>query len=127
MENNHVKESPKPSRGGGRPFPPNNNANPHGAPEKENTYARLIREVGEQQSAKDAVKTRKLVAIDQQWTKAEAGELPSLNWLADREEGKPMQKSETDITSGGEKISGFVVDFIQPHVQTKDTTTSGIQ
>ena len=36
-------------------------------------------------------------------------------------------KIETDHTTKGEKISGFVVDFIQPHVQTKDTTTSGIQ
>jgi len=36
-------------------------------------------------------------------------------------------KTETDHTTGGEKITGFVVDFIQPHVQTKDTTTSGIQ
>ena len=36
-------------------------------------------------------------------------------------------KIETDHTTKGEKITGFVVDFIQPHVQTKDTTTSGIQ
>jgi len=36
-------------------------------------------------------------------------------------------KTETDHTTKGEKITGFVVDFIQPHVQTKDTTTSGIQ
>ena len=67
------------------------NINREGGPPKELTYRELIKQVGEQQSRYNKLKTRKLVAIEQQWEKAEKGELASFNSLIDRTEGKPPQ------------------------------------
>lgn len=34
--------------------------------------------------------------------------------IFDRVHGKPVQKTESDITSGGEKITGVAIEFIRP-------------
>jgi len=76
-----------------------------GGTEADMTYAYLIKKAGEHDSKRDKEKTKKIAAIEKQWEKAEDGELPSVNWLADREEGKPKQS--TDVTSGGKTIQVF--------------------
>lgn len=88
------------------------NINREGGPPKELTYAELVRQAGEAQSKYDNLKTRKTLAVDKQWDRAEHGDLQSLEWLANREEGKPMQRSESDITSKGEKITGVVIEYV---------------
>jgi len=65
--------------------------NKEGGTDADATYAYLIKKAGEVQSKKDKTKTRKIVAIDKQWDKAEDGELSSFNALLDRAEGKPPQ------------------------------------
>lgn len=132
-ENEYMKEAitevKRPSRGGGRAFTSDQLPNPFRGPEKENNYASLIKRAGEERSrlilevaakkaASEEMVTRKMAAIEKQWDKAEHGELPSLNWLADREEGKPMQKTETDVTSGGEKITGLLIEFVKPKTRS---------
>ncbi len=82
------------------------NINREGGIPKELTYAEMIREVGEQKSRYDAMKTRKTVAVEKQWEKAEAGELPSLNFLVDRQEGKAKQ-ADGDLGSAENPI--FIV------------------
>ena len=75
--------------------------NTEGAPPKELTYAELIKQVGEQQSAYDALKKRKTVAVEAQWDKAEKGDNQSFNTLLDRLEGKAKQGVEIGGTDGG--------------------------
>jgi len=88
------------------------NINREGGPPKELTYAQLIEDAANEQSKYDATKTRKTRSIDQQWDKAEQGDLASFNSLVDRSEGKPYQRSEVDITSLGEKITKITVELV---------------
>lgn len=67
------------------------NINREGAPPKELTYRELIKQVGEQQSKLDALKKRKVIAVEAQWDKAEKGDTKAFKELMDRVDGKPPQ------------------------------------
>lgn len=51
--------------------------------------------------------------------KAEEGDMAAINTIMDRLEGKPIQKSQIDHTSGGEAL-GANISFIDVTPESKD-------
>lgn len=107
MSNNNVETPQSRSKAGFDVHP--ENINKDGAPPKELTYTELIKQVGDQQSAYDALKKRKTVAIEAQWDKAEKGDNQSFNTLIDRVEGKVKQDVGIGGASDGSKIQIEIV------------------
>lgn len=79
----------------GIPFKPGQSGNPKGRPKKGNTYAEMIRAIGNYASEKEG-KTLKEAAIEAMWKKAAKGDVAALKVLTDREAGYPRQSVEID-------------------------------
>lgn len=103
-EKEKVEKQPKKNLGGatGKGWIPGQSGNPKGRPRKGNTYAEIIRGIGDSplsritQLPEDAQKTIKEAAIEAMWEKAVKGDAVALKILTDREAGYPRQSVEID-------------------------------
>lgn len=84
--------------------------NTDGAPKKEWTWAGVIKRIAEEEQA-GGTELKELVgkSLIKECLK---GNVVAIKEFGDRIDGKPMQKTETDLTSGGEKIEGIDFHFI---------------
>jgi hypothetical protein len=103
--------------GNGNLIPPvkGERRNPDGRPKGQRNYATIYREalrkIGEAQNmTPEEVED----ILHQSGLKnALKGNYKFYQDTLDRLHGKPVQENKTDLTSGGEKIDGFVVEFVE--------------
>lgn len=110
----------KQSRRGGFDVHPEN-INKEGRPDTGFTWKELF--MRKAQEKKKQLERRELVA-NAVWNRAEEGDIPAFKEIRDTMDGKPLQKSETDVTSKGEKIQGFAVELV--HGKANDTNTGSL-
>lgn len=94
------------------------NINTEGRPDNPWTWRELFMKIAEE---KKGQKTRKEIAAEAQWAEMEKGNVKAFEKIVDRMEGKALEK--VDHTSGGEKITGFVVEFVH---ETKNQDSTGL-
>ncbi len=81
--------------------------NPEGRPETPWTWRELFMKIAEE---KKKGKLRKEIAAQAQWAEMEKGNVKAFEKIADRMEGKALEK--IDHTTQGEKIEGFRVEYV---------------
>jgi len=94
------------------------NINREGRPDAGWTWRDLFMKIADQK--KDQL-TNKELAAKKIWDKMQKdGDIKAFEKIVDRMEGKAPQY--IDHTSDGEKIEGFVLEFVKPHeAKNKDT------
>lgn len=110
-----TKEKAKGVGGNGNLIPPvkGERRNPDGRPKGQRNYATIYREalIKLAESQDKTPEEIEEILVQSGLKNALKGDYRFYQDIHDRLHGKPVQENKTDLTSGGEKIDGFVLKF----------------